>query len=371
MKRGWLVLVAGLLALLALLGGWRGQAGHGGADLALAAPAAGSRVSAVTLVAVPPPASVPRAAPARADAPWKMLPLELCGAGTVTVRVREGGPPPLPGDAPPLPPHLGEYALEAARHELVAALAAGPPRWQAAAALMSGNDETLRRVALGGTDPVALAWAAARCRGDSACGAEPLARWLALEPDNALPWLQLWQSQPARREEALAGLRRATRFRAGWANLADTTLQALPAHVLPYLQLPLIVEAIGIEAALPDPGPFTILELCPASMERGSTRQADCDAWARLLLQGDTLIAQGLGVRLGERLGWPPERTEPLRQSLRDLSGTAVTAIFDLQQPYGCDGVRRTREWVRRVSHDGEVAALRAFAQKKPGLAGE
>lgn len=366
-----MVLVVGLLALLALLGGWRGQAGDGGADLVLATPAAPALESAVNPPSAPQPASVPTAAPVRADSAWKTMPLELCGAGTVTVTVREGGPPPLPGDAPQLPPHLGEYALAAARQELVAALAAGPPRWQAAAALMSGDDEALRRVALGGNDPVALAWAVARCRGDSACDAEPLARWLALEPDNALPWLQLWQSQPARRDEALAGLRRATRFRAGWASLADTTLQALPAHVLRYLQLPLIVEAIGIEAALPDPGPFTVLKLCPASMERGSARQADCDAWARLLLQGDTLMAQGLGVRLGERLGWPPERTEPLRQSVRDLSSTAVTSIFDLQQPYGCDGVRRTREWVRRVSRDGEVAALRAFAQKNPSLSGE
>jgi len=352
------------LALLALMGAWREQ----GSPLGAPAAAVVASTSERRMAAAPPPtvvaaASVPTAAPTRADSPWKTEPLELCGVGTVAVAVPVGAPPRLPGDTPELPPHLGAYALATARADLLAALAAGPPRWQAAAALMADDATALRRIALAGQDPLVLAWATARCRDEPACVAEPLARWLALEPGNLVPWTQLWQSQPARREEAVAGLRQATGFRGGWAQLAEIVIQAMPAHVLPYLQVALIVEAVSVEAALPDPTPFTLLKLCRPPPERGSRRQGECEAWARLLTaQGSTLMAHMIGLRLGELAGWPPEHTEPQRRELTLVSMVAASRALNAEQPYSCDGAQRMRHWVQQVAQRGELAAMRAAA---------
>lgn len=360
LRRGLGVLALGLAVLmLALLRAWRGDVGP-------AAPAAPPAAAQRALLAAAAPASgpVPTAAPARVDSPWKTRPVELCGVGTLSVTLRSDGQEAPAGDPTALPPHLGTYAMEASRAELQQALAAGPTRWQAGGALMGGRESVaaLRQVALAGNDVVALRWAVARCGDEGACSAEPLARWLALEPDNLVPWLILWHTQPERRDEALAGLQRATRYRAGWAQLSDVVLQALPAHTAPYLRVQWVIEAIGIEAATQDPSLFTLGKLCRPSPAPGSRRQTDCDGWAQLLAtQGDTLMAQMMGLRLGELAGWPPERTEPQRQALRALS-MGGPSVFDVAQPYGCAGVQRVTHWARHVAREGEVAALRALA---------
>lgn len=362
-RGGLVLLVIGAAVLLALLGGWRGGA-TGDAPSAPALAAAVPPALAPAAAAGSAPAAVPTAAPSRPDSPWKVLPVELCGVGSMPVTVRTDGQDAQPSDPDGLPPHLGRYAMEASRAELLQALATGPTRWQAGAAVMGGRDAVaaLRQVALAGTDVVALQWAVSRCGDDLPCSAEPLARWLAVEPDNLAPWLFLWHTQPQRREEALAGLRRATRYRAGWAQLTDVVLQALPPHTAPYLQVPWVVETIGLDAAMQDPTLFTLGKLCRPPPEPGSRRQADCDRWAQLLVeQGDTLMAVQIGLRLGELAGWPPERTEPQRQALRDLQAHSG-GVFDVAQPFGCAGVQRVSRWARQVAREGEVAALRSLA---------
>ena len=178
----------------------------------------------------------------------------------------------------------------------------------------------------------------------------------------ASPERQALNPLAALRRDQQAGLQRARRYRAGWAQLTEAVLQALPAHQAPYLQVQWAVEAIGTEAAMSDPTLFTLGKLCRPPPAPGSARQVDCDRWAQSLIeQGDTLMAQMTGLRLGELAGWPPERTEPQRQALSALSHGS-TAVFDAEQPYGCAGVQRIRRWALQVAREGEVATLRAMA---------
>lgn len=312
----------------------------------------------------PMPGAVPQAASAgevRSPSPGAGQTVELCGLGQVSAGTLMAE---SAGGAPALPRHIGEYAADAAREQMLRALAGGPPRWRAAAALMQGREATavqaLGREAQAAGDPLILRWAIARCGENRGCAQPLAARWVEVEPGNAVAWLMLLDAAPQQRERALAGLRRASAFRSGWAQLAAVQHEAMPGAVLPYVQAQLAIEAIGIEAALPDPTMFVLSGLCrPPWGDAKTLARADCDALARLMVErSDTLLALSVGSSIGKRLDWPAERLEALRRQAE--SETQAMGLLVRENPFSCSATQAMHEWVRDVARDGERAALRA-----------
>jgi len=350
----------------------------------VSAPARVSAPASAAAVAAAQPPTVPGAdvpAPMRTPASVISLPaqagvVELCGLGTWTRAAAAGRAPEAAAPGLGLPDHLGTDAIDAAWPQLLAALQAGPPRWRVAALLLDGffePDAALRRqrawavarLAAGSGDAVALSWADARCADDGPCSDLVLPAWLQLEPRNALPWWRLLERVPQREPEALAMLRRAEAHSQHWGVLADTVRQAMPPQVLPYVQAGLLVQAVGIEAALAHGGGFPMLRRCRPAPPEGSERQAACARWASLLSErADTLLARRVGLRLGELAGWPAERLAAQRQRLDALQ--AVPAGLDPEQPLSCRGVERIGNWVADAARLGEVAALAARAASAP-----
>ena len=220
----------------------------------------------------------------------------------------------------------------------------------------------IAREGLEAADAVVLRWAVARCGDEPGCADRPLARWLQLEPDNAVPWLLLARRSPGRADEALQALRAATRFQVHWGQLPATVLEALPPERLPYLDLSLFVEAIGVQAALPDDSFMTLLERCRPPPAAGSERQRDCDAWAELLAgKADTLLARFIGLRLGAQAGWPPARVAAQKEALNALTASVNSPLAG-SNPLSCASIEALRDQVRLVAEHGEVQALRLRA---------
>ncbi len=367
-RRGATLLVAAGLLFVAWIG-WRqaSQGRHESGDAAQPVPGtsttAGSppgAASAAPVLATLLPASASRPGP---QPPSGAETVDMCGLGPVPAATFKAQPP---GNAPQLPRHIGEYAVDAAREQLLRALAAGPPRWRGAATLMQGRApgaaQSLARDALGAGDPLMLRWAIARCE-DRNCSQPLAARWVEVEPGNAVAWLSLLDAAPQQRERALAGLRQASAFRSGWAHLAAIEQEAMPAAVLPYVQAQLVVEAIGIEAALRDPTMLLLSGLCRAPWGDAKTMsREDCDALARLMVErGDTLQALLTATSIGKRLGWPAERLESLgREAEVAMREIPAINLENEENPFSCRAVQARHEWVREVARDGERAALRA-----------
>ena len=94
---------------------------------------------------------------------------------------------------------------------------------------------------------------------------------------------------------------------------------------------------------------------------KDSNRRQTCSAVAELFVAGsDTLIERSIGVRLGEKLGWPTERVELLRGEMTAYTESATAAMV-ASPPGACAGTARLLEGVARNVRLGEAGALRAW----------
>ncbi len=137
-----------------------------------------------------------RAKGSTAAAPAQHTEVEICGYGTVALRPDD--PYPFQG----IPPTLRESALDTAEALM---LASDDIQVHAAALWIGmqrgkrdthGRVEQMARLAIGSQDPVVYALAVEACKGWSvddygACNLISRAQWARLDPDNAVPWLEV------------------------------------------------------------------------------------------------------------------------------------------------------------------------------------
>lgn len=316
---------------------------------------------------VPPPAAaastvaaaVPTAPPPRPA--W-----DLCGLG----RMPATGPATAP-DALPTP--IGEDSLQPWLPDWKARLAGADARGQAAHLLFAGaspsgetdtTTEQLVQLARTARDPVVWAWAFGHCRDrltDGACARLDPADWARDDPGNALPWLMLGETDPARRRQALAEAARANRVQTYAGQLVDRVWRAAPPGMPRYLRRQPAVDAMGTEAQFGTPALAYLTDYCGSPQGRAGERQADCQAVAEHLAQrADRWQQVGLGITLGERLGWPAERLAALKEERQ--RGEQLTAMPWLTQPeqaYSCEVIDGIERWVVGVSGQGEVGLSR------------
>lgn len=292
---------------------------------------------------------------------------DLCGVGRMPV--------PRGADAlarwPDLPPHLGKDAVDAGREQLLAALRRGDTRARAAALYWAPvpSDATLAQpdddgatelLDEGPRDPVVLRWAAARCRSET-CRAKAAARWSQLDPQNAVPRLIRMSTASRVPEEAFLALRATQTYRSYWGAFAETARRAMPADLPGYVQMSLLVEALGIDAAMPDNTFMLVTAWCKPPYAPGRQQERHCDALGRVMSEhGDTILAFGIGLRLREMAGGlDAAEVRALREPLQKLPWDQVVG-FDLAQPLSCGSLAGMQRWVEAVGRDGELPAVRA-----------
>jgi hypothetical protein len=302
-----------------------------------------------------------------------------------------------------LPAHLGEDALKAGRTALFDAMEQGSPRAQAVVAMwrvmtagqqqwrqadaapvttkLEPVDTTAQSASVAAklapfaeTDPVLAAWLVVLCQNDRTCKADAQARWLRADPYNALAIASGLDTKapPEKLAQVRAALAQAKGFQMNYGALAATALTSLQGSLqnsVPlYVQQMLLIEAIGVEAATVLPPMQPIFSLCrsnsdvTSSVARSVTSTAQCNAIARLMVDhSDNLLTHNIGLRVGEKLGWPKAEVDLLRAQVDPAK--AGTDFLPYEQPNSCAAVKATKAWITDLSEKGELALIRERVQ--------
>ena len=240
-----------------------------------------------------------------------------------------------------------------------------------AAARVAEARDTLARMAAATSDPRVYALAFNTCGraqpAEGACQLLSPEQWARLDPDNAAPWLFVLAQAGQRRD---AAAQNEALFRLSTSARSDQYFFAVPGLVIEHLPtdeaatpavLTLAAEAIGLAAAQSVSSYQTLLEQCKPSALRDANRRQTCGAAAELLVErSDTLLDFGIGVALGQRVGWSEDRIDRLRgeQSayVESLGTSSALGPAD-----GCSGIRRDLATLGRHARLGEVGALREW----------
>ena len=311
-------------------------------------------------------APAPRAAPIARDAGE----VEICGFGEVR----------LPADDPyglnRVPDSLRRTALDEVDERM---LASGDEQVRAAALMIGAQArggearsriDRLARLAGGSQDPVVYAIAVEACRAwtpeqGGACQLLSRAQWVHLDPDNALPWLELAaEAEQAQEPDAEA----AAMHRAASARRSDAHAGVLPAlveralvdaHAAPLQRTLALSASWSAQAAWAPPRSGQAYLYCRAEALADANRRETCDALAHTLAQrGMSLADVSVGIAIGRNVGWPAERLQALQQEL-DALGQAGRFESAVGLDLSCEAVERTQDWMRRLVAGGEVQAAR------------
>jgi hypothetical protein len=118
----------------------------------------------------------------------------------------------------------------------------------------------------------------------------------------------------------------------------------------------LAIELIGYEAAWGVPELREIYSYCSDTALRRDEIHKECDAVAELLVdQGATILTLGVGIRLGGRVGWSPERLKDLSQERDALFGILRGEPISVS----CETVNRMNAFFDSRVQLGELGALR------------
>jgi hypothetical protein len=229
--------------------------------------------------------------------------------------------------------------------------------------------DELVQLAAGGSDPAVYAIAVGLCQKElsnavtaGACQRISLTEWARVDPSNAVPWIAVAQAARARGDlqaEAAAFARgaEARQMHYSGESMLQSGLTEVPRDATPAEKASLSVELIGYEAAFIGPELSEVMRYCSVAAVKQTNIREECNAVAELLVGPETsLLYFSLGIRLGERVGWPPQQVQQL--------SAEKEALFQLEAgntlvPSSCDGVARINTFIDDRVRLGEIAALR------------
>lgn len=263
--------------------------------------------------------------------------------------------------------------LPAGRRQTVEALRSdNNERAQAAAVLLeaSGSGESsgidlsgrLADIASRSPDPVLYGFALRTCAHarpeGSSCGLLSAEQWARLDPGNAAPWFEVLgraaaASDATGRNEALHRIATSNRNVGYYGAMAQVIIDHAPADDRGALVAWLLaIDAIGIEAAWVRYYP-AITSSCRNAALADANRRQTCEAVAELMVErSQDNLDRGVGITLGERLGWPNDRTDRLQgemQAYPAIQAAGPDAGLD------CAAVRHHLDFVRSQAASGEV----------------
>jgi hypothetical protein len=231
--------------------------------------------------------------------------------------------------------------------------------------------QALAGMATSSSDPFVYATAFGACArfavGDAsaaACQMLSAAQWTRIDPNNSVPWLYE-ASQSAERGDLatlaeamnrVAQARSSQDYRDEAEAIAEAAVREGPGEASATMLV------IGASAAWPLPSYQVASKYCSGPSLEDSNRRQICDSIAhRFADQGSNFMEQRIGIRMGERVGWPPEQVAAMRlrsdiEMLGYARGATSGTIND------CQGLARLRAYrIRQASLGGEVAAARAW----------
>ena len=317
-------------------------------------------------------AAAPQAGPAETNAADE---IQVCGGSWVKAGA-DGTP-----DAEEYRVVFLKLGDEAAAIAVAAMTASGSPRAQAAALYLQAGRasladaapyrDALARLARESNDPRVYVWAYRACqsapeaaRGE--CAFIQVEQWIRLDPGNSEPWLASAAQARSRKDSAAVD---DAMFHIAAAERHDPEFGALAAEVLDHLPTSddlllgaeaLTAQAMGIDAGyLPAYAP--LFQYCASTELHDANRRELCERMADGMAQrSTTMLGRMMGVDLGKRVGWAPERIEALEQQ-RDAEGEAMARLADLggDRSRSCSSVRASLDRLRDVGRSGELEALR------------
>ncbi|KQV83041.1 hypothetical protein [Rhizobacter sp. Root1221] len=236
--------------------------------------------------------------------------------------------------------------------------------------------DALARLALTSRSPevYGLAWRVCSTEGaqdtTSACRMLSAEQWARLDPDNAVAWASVYQQASTRRDRAAMT---DAQFRMSIARAVDGRAGRLPgiavAHVPPG------TGALETEAVVGEVARFDAIGLADAAKEctsptaRDANRLQLCESMAQVLWQHGRKPADlSTAIQIGEAVGWPAERLQPLRDEAAALSFISAETLREAS--LSCADVRRRISHFEDAGLLGEVAwARRAIAAAGKPLA--
>lgn len=231
----------------------------------------------------------------------------------------------------------------------------------------------LARMAATSSDPLVYALALRSCgkfRVNSSDDCLEISErgWAQIDPNNAVPWLDL-ATEASERHDAAAEAEElhqaagASYLESDTDSLLAVAEPAMPPGLTPLEEYYVDVRLLGFQSALPLPYIRATRE-CSSLGDGTADVLKDCSALAELMVaSGRTLIDFGLGVQLAERLSWPAQRIVDLRRERSALRMVEMGGPRDLSSPLSCREEVREMERARRWSASGELPALRTELQ--------
>ena len=211
----------------------------------------------------------------------------------------------------------------------------------------------------------------------AACSSFTPQQWAAADPDNIQPWLTLAaQAQdngdPAGVREALARAAQTGTNRLVSAELPRLVRSPALQALSPVEREVLVIDLLGVGNALTAVGSLEVSRLCPGQ-GMGPVRQQQCGQIAeRLVDQGQTLIERGIGISIGRRAGWDPQRVAELEdehrallEALGDATGLAPPGNGPMTLSQACETWQRVDAVTALITTDTEVALARHALQQR------
>jgi len=244
---------------------------------------------------------------------------------------------------------------------------------------MSAVDQLARMAAMSG-DPQVYAFAYEACSPDGlnfhvregSCQLISADQWARLSPNDAEPWLQLASQALARADmdATTSALARAAQAQAigihAGAPLALAAASLSDSMTL-LEQTAVLAEFGGLGASAPPVGLDVIDTACAEPALRDAARHTACDSLAKMLVERGRLSATvTAGAQLGERLGWPAERTGAILQEQRAALNATLRFVAS-PQALACDSLKRQRELVLLTGRVGELEAGRELLRRESG----
>lgn len=235
--------------------------------------------------------------------------------------------------------------------------------------------DQLARHAVASRSPSVYALAFYRCgnaAGNSpaggACAQISSAQWAQIEPGNAAPWL--YEAEAAARHMDTKGVDEAM-LHASKADAMrvhdEALLRLMDPSILrtndPVTVAMAQVQSIGSRASLPAPDGVAARYCGPSAATDGPRRLLCSDLAAVLVDRSSALLSMGVGARIGERAGWPPERVAAARDFTSAISQVWAAESYDPKDRYSCRALELNNKRFSEIFRYGEVEAAKRQIQ--------
>jgi len=200
------------------------------------------------------------------------------------------------------------------------------------------------------------------------------------DPDNGTPWLYAAAhalQRTSEYEHAIYRISKSTQFDLGFSNLVafKNGKDLDDSDIFDRQSLATLVSGAYVTASLPNYAPT--MDYCKADRLLDGNRKQICNELAeRLVADGSALISVALGTKLAERLAWPQQRLEVVRErhdALREMSSSVLDTLSASASKDPSQQALTSCLWSLQVAvdfdqkmQDGEVSALRTRMANQP-----